>query len=50
MKREKEEEEEEKESLEKYIIITIFLQFSFHNMHSLQFGDNKEGRTKEEEG
>ena len=35
----REEEEEEKDSLKKCCIITIFLQFSLHNMLSLQFGD-----------
>ena len=35
----REEEEEEKDSLKKCCIITIFLQFSLHNMLPLQFGD-----------
>ena len=38
-KREEEEEEEEKDSLKKCCIITIFLQFSLHNILPLQFGD-----------
>ena len=36
----KKKEKEEEESLEKYCIITIFLQFSLPNMLWLEFGDS----------